>query len=164
MVKSKHRSGIRQFIANKPVRFGFKFWVLAESSTGYTLDFNVYTGKFAFTCEIFSMLKHWNWNIKTRLYTSKVILTFIYVGRREQASDFGLAHDVVITLSTILENQGYHLYFDNFFTSPTLVEALYNKGILACGTVSERRRGFPEVLKNTPWRQAQRGKILDKLV
>ena len=100
----------------------------------------------------------------THLYISKVILTFIYVGRREQASDFGLAHDVVITLSTILENQGYHLYFDNFFTSPTLVEALYNKGILACGTVSERRRGFPEVLKNTPWRQAQRGKILDKLV
>ena len=41
MVKSKGRSGIRQFIANKPVRFGFKLWVLAESDTGYTLDFNV---------------------------------------------------------------------------------------------------------------------------
>ena len=46
MVKSKGRSGIRQFVANKPTRFGFKVWVLAESGTGYTLDFNVYTGKF----------------------------------------------------------------------------------------------------------------------
>lgn len=39
MVKSRGRSGIRQFIANKPVRFGFKLWCLCESSTGYTIDF-----------------------------------------------------------------------------------------------------------------------------
>ena len=45
MVRSKGRSGIRQFIANKPVRFGFKLWVLAESDSGYTLNFDVYTGK-----------------------------------------------------------------------------------------------------------------------
>ena len=31
LVKSKHRPGIRQYIANKPVTFGVKLWVLADS-------------------------------------------------------------------------------------------------------------------------------------
>ena len=39
MVKSKGRSGIRQFIANKPTRFGFKIWCLCDSACGYTYDF-----------------------------------------------------------------------------------------------------------------------------
>ena len=45
LVKSKHRSGIRQYIKNKPVKFGIKLWVLADSENGYTCDFNVYAGK-----------------------------------------------------------------------------------------------------------------------
>ena len=44
MVKSKGRSGIRQFVKGKPIRFGFKLWVLADMA-GYTLDFDVYTGR-----------------------------------------------------------------------------------------------------------------------
>ena len=47
LVKSKHRSGIRQYIKNKPVKFGIKLWVVADSHTGYTCDFNVYAGKTA---------------------------------------------------------------------------------------------------------------------
>jgi len=45
IVKSKHRSGIRQYIKNKPVKFGLKLWVLADSRNGYTVDFNIYAGK-----------------------------------------------------------------------------------------------------------------------
>ena len=45
MVKSRHRSGIRQFNKDKPTRWGIKFWVLADSSNGYTVDFDVYVGK-----------------------------------------------------------------------------------------------------------------------
>ena len=44
MVRSRGRSGIRQFIANN-LRFGFKLWVLAESDSGYTLNVDVYIGK-----------------------------------------------------------------------------------------------------------------------
>ena len=47
MVKSRHRSGIRQFIKDKPNKWGIKLWVLADSSNGYTVDFNVYIGKAA---------------------------------------------------------------------------------------------------------------------
>ena len=34
MVKSRHRSGIRQYIKDKPTRWGIKLWVLADSSNG----------------------------------------------------------------------------------------------------------------------------------
>ena len=45
MVKSRHRSGIRQYIKGKPTKWGIKLWVLADSSNGYTIDFNIYIGR-----------------------------------------------------------------------------------------------------------------------
>ena len=45
MVKSRHRSGIRQYIKDRSTKWGIKLWVLADSSNGYTVDFNVYIGK-----------------------------------------------------------------------------------------------------------------------
>jgi len=45
LVKSKHRSGLRQYISNKPAKCGLKLWVLADSANGYTCDFFVYTGE-----------------------------------------------------------------------------------------------------------------------
>ena len=34
-----------EFLKDKPVRYGFKHWILEESCTGYIVHFNVYTGK-----------------------------------------------------------------------------------------------------------------------
>jgi len=45
MVRSKHRSGIRQYMKDKPTKWGLKLWVLADSGNGYSVDFNVYIGK-----------------------------------------------------------------------------------------------------------------------
>lgn len=42
-VKLKARSGIRQYIREKMSRWGYKFWVLAGSKTGYTVQFCVCT-------------------------------------------------------------------------------------------------------------------------
>ena len=44
MVKSKARTHFRQYIRNKPTKWGFKYWILADP-TGYTSDFNIYCGK-----------------------------------------------------------------------------------------------------------------------
>lgn len=112
LVKSKHRSGIRQYIANKPAKFGLKLWVLADSKTGYTYDFIVYTGK-----------------------TNEVYL-------------HGLGYHVVMKLLEPLLTQGYHAFFDNFYTSVRLLNDLYLLGTPACGTVTENRKGFPVSLKN----------------
>ena len=45
MVKNKGRYGFRQYIRDKPTKWGMKLWVLADSSTGYTYNFDVYLGK-----------------------------------------------------------------------------------------------------------------------
>ena len=44
MVAFKGRSSLRQFIQNKPTRWGFKMWARAGSS-GYLHDFDIYQGK-----------------------------------------------------------------------------------------------------------------------
>ena len=84
MVKSKHRSGMRQFMKDKPTKWGLKLWVLADSDNGYTVDFNVYTGKNA----------------------------------AKDISQYGLSYDVVMQLMEPYLGQGYHIYLDNFYTSP----------------------------------------------
>jgi len=126
MVKSKHRSGIRQYIRDKPTKWGIKLWVLADSLNGYTCDFDVYVGKRA---------------------------------ADEVQSVNGLGYDVVMKLIQPLVNQGYHIYFDNFYTSPKLVLDLFNLLLPSCGTSAENRRGFPESMKKgKEWaRRKERG-------
>ena len=44
MVKSKAHCHLIQYMKNKPCKWGFKYWVIADTS-GYTLDFDLYIGK-----------------------------------------------------------------------------------------------------------------------
>ena len=44
MVKTKVRTLFRQYIRNKPTKWGMKYWVLVDRS-GYTVDFNIYAGR-----------------------------------------------------------------------------------------------------------------------
>lgn len=124
MVKSKHRSGIRQYIRNKPTKWGIKLWVLADSANGYTWGFNVYIGKRA----------------------------------AEEVSNNGLGYDIVSLIRPLL-NQGYHLYIDNFYTSPKLFKDLFLQNTPATGTSAENRKDFPvEMKKAKQWaRKKDRG-------
>ncbi|XP_028272459.1 piggyBac transposable element-derived protein 4-like [Parambassis ranga] len=45
MVASKAHVVFKQYITRKPVHWGFKLYVLADSKTGYTWDFFIYEGK-----------------------------------------------------------------------------------------------------------------------
>ena len=47
MVKFKGRLAFRQYLPSKPTKWGVKVWLLCESSTGYTWNFQVYTGRVA---------------------------------------------------------------------------------------------------------------------
>ncbi|XP_062848170.1 piggyBac transposable element-derived protein 4-like [Trichomycterus rosablanca] len=122
MVKSKGRSGFKQYMKGKPTRWGFKLWVIATSNSGYTLDFDVYTGSLD--------------------------------GRITD-----LAIKVIEDLVQPFKNQGHTVWFDNFYTSPTVMVRLKEWGINACGTCRINRKKFPVDFKDVKkWeRQANRG-------
>ena len=45
MIKFKGRLGIRQYMPMKPIKWGVKVWTMAESNTGYVVNFQIYTGR-----------------------------------------------------------------------------------------------------------------------
>ena len=70
----------------------------------------------------------------------------IYTGK-DDAITHGLAYSVVTELMSELKNKGYHLYMDNYYTSPKLVKDLFKDGIYTSGTVRSNRKYFPSELK-----------------
>ena len=45
MIPTKNRLAIKQYIRDKPVRWGIKSFLLCEAKTGYILDAEIYTGR-----------------------------------------------------------------------------------------------------------------------
>ena len=72
----------------------------------------------------------------------------VYTGQSATGErEVNLGGRVALDLARRLEGKHYHLYFDNFFTSYTLLSSLLSKGVYACGTARQGYRGFPESLK-----------------
>ena len=44
MVKFKGRSGMKQHIKSKPIKWGFKFWFYYSSKSGYLYQMDIYLG------------------------------------------------------------------------------------------------------------------------
>ena len=59
----------------------------------------------------------------------------------------GHSHAVVMALVEKLKGRGYHIYTDNYYSSPALFAELREHGFGACGTVRINRRGLPAELK-----------------
>ena len=79
----------------------------------------------------------------------------IFIGKDNGTLVKGLSHRVVLSLITGLE-KGYHIYMDNFYTSPALFTDLKRKGFEACGTVRSNCRGLSHFLKPLQWKKVKK--------
>ncbi|XP_066602450.1 piggyBac transposable element-derived protein 3-like [Prorops nasuta] len=118
MVKFHGRTILQQFIQNKPERFGIKMWGICNPS-GYLFDCNIYCGK------------------GSNIYSTdnKVKLAKCALGSRVVLM---MVKKLLTSISPRKLTQ-YHLYFDNFFTSPDLMVHLNSLGLKATGTVRKNR-------------------------
>ena len=66
----------------------------------------------------------------------------VYTGK-EGSGETELGGRVMSTLTRNLVGKHHHVFFDNLFTSPKLLEDLLGDGIYSCGTARINRRGFP---------------------
>ena len=103
------RHNSKQRIANKPIRVGFKMWVLAES-TGYVINFDPYEGA------------------KGKAPTRSSPTTW---GLGEKV--------VLSLLEVLPKGKAYSVFIDNYFTSFRLLKHLKENGIQATGTVNKKR-------------------------
>nr|CAI5864299.1 unnamed protein product [Callosobruchus analis] len=109
MVPYFGRHGCKQFIRGKLIRWGYKFWVGA-TRTGYIVHFDPYQG------------------------SSSTL--------PEQYSDLGLGSAVVLQYADVLQRMPYgpfHLFFDNYFTSLSLIKELGARNMKGTGTIRENR-------------------------
>ena len=55
----------------------------------------------------------------------------VYTGKGSGMNDedLGLGENVVMKLTQHLQHKGYHIFCDNFFTSPTLFDKLHSVGL-----------------------------------
>jgi hypothetical protein len=70
----------------------------------------------------------------------------LYTGKENDQVEKDLGKTVVLTLCDVLQ-QGHEVYFDNFFCSADLLNALAEKGLGGCGTVRANRVGNPQEIK-----------------
>lgn len=85
----------------------------------------------------------------------------VYTGKdNNKPKNLGLGGDVVMFLLEqvgVPENQGFKLYFDNFFTGLPLLSHLANKKYCAVGTIRENRLEQCPLLEKKQWSKKERG-------
>lgn len=128
IIKFFGRCIIKQFMKNKPIRFGLKLWCLYTVS-GFLLDFDTYCGKQE--TETYEILK--NYTLDTKVVMKMPHEFFKSVPSEKLAE--------------------YHVVFDNFFTSPDLVVHLRKLGVKSTGTVKQNRVYEKKVIKNKEKRE-----------
>ena len=119
------RKGCKQRITNKPVRLGYKMWVLVESN-GYLINFDLYQGAKGRTS---TQVSPTTWGLG-----EKVVLLFLEV---------------------LPKRISYNVFFDNYFTSFRLLKHLQINGIRATGTLNKGKLNkvpvqLPESLEKQP--------------
>ena len=103
MIGFKGRHSLKQYLPMKPTKWGFKVFLLCESTSGYCLKHKFY---------------------------------------HEKGSEEYKPKNLCLELASGFENQGYHIYLDNFYSSVELLEIFYQLGINCTGTIRKTESIF----------------------
>ncbi|XP_033225823.1 piggyBac transposable element-derived protein 3-like [Belonocnema kinseyi] len=126
MVRFFGRTSLKQYLPCKPDRYGIKLWGLCAVN-GYLFNLNVYCGKNDPSIGI---------HLLACALGSRVVLQMI---------------NPLLNGLSRKKLSDYHLYFDNFFTSPDLLIHLHKCGLRSTETVrKDRVKEKHEFAKNDP--------------
>ena len=126
----KGRLKWRVYNPQKPNKFHIKLYEVCESLTGWVCGFDVYTGSTEATQYAYLVT-----DAEDLKETTKIVIG-------------------VLAQCGLLE-QGYHVYMDNYYTSPELFDELELLGTYACGTVRKNREQVPKCLTENRCRQGE---------
>lgn len=116
MIRFTGRSKAKVTIPRKPIPIGLKVWVAAQQ--GYFL--------------------RWRFHIPTASRPRGISMR-----RRQQKQELAETQAVVLDLVLKLPTASYHVFFDNLFTTPQLLQALRKQGIAATGTARVNSGIYP---------------------
>ena len=120
MVPYRGLHSAKQYIKGKPVKFGYKLWMLC-SSDGFPYNFEIYCGK-------------------------------------DSSRTSPLGSHVVKNMLGPVPNKSQHIvFFDNFFTSHTLLTDLAAENVRACGTIRDNRTGRCPLMSKKDCQKKPRG-------
>jgi hypothetical protein len=126
IVPFKGRSNLKQYIKNKPHKWGIKIFALADSK-GFVYDFEIYTGKGTV---------------------------------KSDRTSLGISGDIVVRLlESVPKSVGYKVFFDNWFSSYSLLLKLNELGYLCTGTVRPNRINKCPLQKDSELKAKGRGSI-----
>ncbi|XP_056092682.1 piggyBac transposable element-derived protein 4-like [Rhinichthys klamathensis goyatoka] len=84
----------------------------------------------------------------------------VYTGKNNFPTGHGLSYDAVTSLLDCkVLGSGYHVYMDNFYTSPKLLKDLFAMKFGACGTYRDNRKDCPRDTTNSLSKKSARGSI-----
>jgi hypothetical protein len=119
----KGRVHFKVYNPMKPNKFGVKLYQVCEASSGYCVGYDIYHG--ATDCvELVDTLDETGEHYNNYTVTSKVVLGLL--------------------TSCGLLSKGYHVYMDNYYTSPELFDELVLYDTYACGTLRINRKNVPK--------------------
>ena len=119
MVGFRGRFVARQYMPNKPTKYGIKAFTLASSEHGYMLNIQLYTGA--------DTLANANPSYSSLPQPARVVLH----------------------LMTPYLNRGHHVYTDRYYSSVPLAQKLTEKGTSFTGTMVKSRLGLPDVVRSS---------------
>jgi hypothetical protein len=129
MVPWRGRLSSKQYIPNKPDKFGVKMYVICEAKSGYVSAFDIYTGK--------------DFDPNPDADEDEIA----------QGHTFNIVTGMMNRCDFL--NKGYTLYTDNYYSSPILFDHLYANGTNATGTAKLNRKQMPQALKNTKLKKGE---------